>query len=252
MKTALERCIDEKADRFIVQDDGVVFLQTYGGENVELIGIDASPYVQVAKPMRFGSQKKANDLVPIVLRADWKLSVQRQDGYAVWTVYSQTLPALAIEPLTGDMNSTTMASAAMKPALRQLRKQRCINANEFLQAIANSGRNFFRNNGSGHDGYLTMNDRGNIVWFHDNYTGKRINVAKVGEWDGFSNGGTLKWLVSAIGKHVLTGSTMRHGYFQPTMDNGFENPWGYNDDILLVRDAGVRLGLISPATQAAK
>lgn len=28
------------------------------------------------------------------------------------------------------------------------------------------------------------------------------------------------------------------------MDNGFENPWGYGDDILIVRDEGVRLGLI--------
>lgn len=37
---------------------------------------------------------------------------------------------------------------------------------------------------------------------------------------------------------------MRYGYFQPVMDNGFENPWGYGDDILIVRDDGVRLGLI--------
>lgn len=38
---------------------------------------------------------------------------------------------------------------------------------------------------------------------------------------------------------------MRYGYFQPVIDNGFESSWGY-DDILLVRDAGVRLGLITP------
>lgn len=29
------------------------------------------------------------------------------------------------------------------------------------------------------------------------------------------------------------------------MDNGFNNPWGYEEDILLVRAAGIRLGLVS-------
>lgn len=128
----------------------------------------------------------------------------------------------------------------------QARMQRMVEANEFIQVIAGCGRQFFRNQGAGHDGHLTMNARNTIVWFHDDYTGARINTSKEGRWEGFSHGGTLKWLVSALGKHVLTGSTMRYGYFQPTMDNGFENPWGYDDDILLVRDAGVRLGLIRP------
>lgn len=146
------------------------------------------------------------------------------------------------------MNASTTSASVKKPTLSQLRLERCINANEFLQVVASCGRNFFRNTGAGHDGYLTMNGRGTIVWFHDNYTGQRINVAKEGSWDGFSHGGTLKWLVGAIGKHVLTGSEMRYGYFQPVMDNGMENPWGYDDDILLVRDAGVRLGMITPAT----
>ncbi len=150
------------------------------------------------------------------------------------------------------MSDITKAAPAKKPTLSQLRLQRCINANEFLQVIANCGRGFFRNKGAGFDGHLTMNDRGTIVWFHDDYTGKRMNVTKEGRWDGFSHGGTLKWLVGALGKHVLQGTTMRYGYFQPKMDNGFENPWGYGEDILLVRDAGVRLGLIvAPVQEAA-
>ena len=95
MKSALEHCIETKADRFLVYDDGVVFLQTYGGSTLELVGTDASPYLEVAKTMlACGDRKKANDLVPAELRSDWKLSVQRQDGYTVWTVYSQQLPTL--------------------------------------------------------------------------------------------------------------------------------------------------------------
>lgn len=138
--------------------------------------------------------------------------------------------------------------------LGQQRLARIIAANEFMQVIANCGRFFFRNTGAGHDAYLTLNARGNIVWLHDDYTGARINTAKEGRWVGFSHGGTLKSLAESIGAFVLKGSTMRYGYFQPTMDNGFENPWGYGDDILIVRDEGVRLGLIklpSAAVEAA-
>ncbi|QOF90694.1 hypothetical protein [Pseudomonas lundensis] len=126
----------------------------------------------------------------------------------------------------------------------QLRLDRIIAANEFIRVISNCGRCFFRNTGAGHDAYITLNARRNIVWLFDDYTGARINVLKESRWDGFSHGGTLKSLVGSIGAFVLSGKTMRYGYFQPTMDKGFENPWGYGDDILIVRDEGVRLGLI--------
>lgn len=63
---------------------------------------------------------------------------------------------------------------------------------------------------------------------------------------GSTSGGT------ETGPAFHIGSLLRHGYFQPVMDNGFKNPWGYEEDILLVRDAGVRLGLIcAPAGEAA-
>ncbi|ARB27261.1 hypothetical protein HX787_27470 [Pseudomonas tolaasii] len=126
----------------------------------------------------------------------------------------------------------------------QQRLDRVIAANEFLRVIANCGRCFFRNKGAGHDAYLALNGRRNIVWLFDDYTGDRINVTRQGPWDGFSHGGTLKSLVGSIGSFVLSGKMMLYGYFQPVMDNGFENPWGYGDDILIVRDEGVRLGLI--------
>lgn len=126
----------------------------------------------------------------------------------------------------------------------QLRLDRIIATNEFIRVIANCGRRFFRNTGAGHDAHLTLNTRRNIVWLFDDYTGARINVAKEGRWEGFSHGGPLKSLAGSIGAFVLGGKTMRYGYFQPIMDNGFESPWGYGDDILIVRDEGVRLGLI--------
>ena len=126
----------------------------------------------------------------------------------------------------------------------QLHLDRIIATNDFIRDIANCGRRFFRNKGAGHDAYLALNGRRNIVWLFDDYTGGRINITKEGPWDSFSHGAPLMSLAGSIGAFVLSGKTTRYGYFQPTMDNGFENPWGYGDDILIVRDEGVRLGLI--------
>ena len=42
---------------------------------------------------------------------------------------------------------------------------------------------------------------------------------------------------------ITKGATMRAGYFQPEMDSGFENPWGYGEDILKVKAAAMRLGM---------
>ncbi|SSB97858.1 hypothetical protein SAMN04488697_109217 [Pseudomonas sp. 43mfcvi1.1] len=96
---------------------------------------------------------------------------------------------------------------AEKITLGQRRQERLTAANEFLQVIAGCGLHFFRNKGSGHDAYLSMNARGRVVWLHDDYTGARINVGKEGAWDGFSHGGTLKSLVGSLGRFVLHGST---------------------------------------------
>ncbi|NVL49941.1 hypothetical protein F2S72_09330 [Pseudomonas syringae pv. actinidiae] len=99
MKSALELCIEAKADRFIVQDDGVVYIQPRLGGALVQVNVEASPYLQSSNALITGDRKKANELVPPALRADWKLSVQRQDGYTVWTVYKQELPSFSPESL---------------------------------------------------------------------------------------------------------------------------------------------------------
>ena len=79
----------------------------------------------------------------------------------------------------------------------QQRLDRLFAANELIRVIANFGRRFFRNTGCGHDAYLTLNARRNIVWLFDDFTYARINLAKKGRCDGVSHGGTLKSLVSS-------------------------------------------------------
>lgn len=97
MKSALELCIDARAGRFIVMDGGVVYIQPPLGGELEQVDADASPYLQATKNMRLMGRKSTNDLIPLEMRADWKLSVQREDGYTVWTVYSQKLPSFSAE-----------------------------------------------------------------------------------------------------------------------------------------------------------
>lgn len=72
----------------------------------------------------------------------------------------------------------TSVQAGKKQTALQMRVQRCNAANEFIQAIASCGRHFFRDRGAGHNGFLSLNPRGTIVWFHDVYTGQRINISK--------------------------------------------------------------------------
>ncbi|WLH61052.1 hypothetical protein [Pseudomonas sp. FP2300] len=113
--------------------------------------------------------------------------------------------------------------ARRKITLGRRRQERLTAANEFLQVIAGCGQHFFRNKGSGHDDYLSMNARGRVVWLHDDYTGARINVGKEGEWDGFSHGGTLKSLVGSLGRFVLHGPPRALWAYTPSTSGDFGN-----------------------------
>ena len=121
------------------------------------------------------------------------------------------------------------------------KEERLKNSNEFIKVIASCGRFFFQHNGFISTLELSPTGR---VFFIDSYTKKRIYThRKYVRWDGFTNGGTMKRLVESMRDYITKGTQMRAAYFQPEMDNGFENPWGYGDDILKVREAAVRLGL---------
>ncbi len=121
------------------------------------------------------------------------------------------------------------------------KEERLKAANEFIAVIASCGRKFFQ-----HKGFIStleLSETGR-VFFIDYYTKKRIYThRKFVRWDGFSNGGTMKSLIESLRDFITKGATMRAGYFQPEMDNGLKNPWGYGKDILKVKDAAVRLGL---------
>ena len=121
------------------------------------------------------------------------------------------------------------------------KEERLKSANEFIAVIASCGRRFLQHEGVASTLELSLTGR---VFFIDHYTKKRIYThRRYCHWDGFTSGGTMKMMVEAMRDFITKGEKMRAGYFLPDYGNGFKNPWGYGNDILIVRDAAVRLGL---------
>ena len=90
--TAFEQCIRAKAARFLVRDDATVLLEPQINGPLQVIEADASLYlVEVASTGRY-ERRMVDSLVPEAFRGAWRLGMQKQDGYTVFTPYNQTLP----------------------------------------------------------------------------------------------------------------------------------------------------------------
>jgi len=114
-------------------------------------------------------------------------------------------------------------------------------ANDFIKVIAGCGRKFFR-----HEDFVSTLELSPVgrVFFIDYYTKKRIYThTYYRHWDGFTSGGTMKTMIEDLRDFITNGEMMRAEYFQPDMGNGFKNPWGYGDDILIVKAAAIKLGI---------
>lgn len=131
-----------------------------------------------------------------------------------------------------------------------LAKQRRVEtANEFINVIASCGRNFLSENSdrqtkieSPFISFMEIDKTGKI-WFTDYYTKKRIYTQYNGRWNGFTSGGTMQSIVKCLRNYIRDGKKMRAGYFNKNEGEAFGNPWGYKDDILIVKEAAVRLGI---------
>lgn len=118
-------------------------------------------------------------------------------------------------------------------------------ANELLVVIASCGRRFFYSSRFDRTATMERDERGRI-WFHDEYTGKRIHTHYRGEWRGFTNGGTLQALVIALRDFIVCGRTVNARQFGPWSDwlcGG--DLWGYGADMEQVRSAARRLGIVA-------
>jgi hypothetical protein len=109
--------------------------------------------------------------------------------------------------------------------------QRAEHVNQVIKIIAGHGRRFFYSQSV--DRYASMEvDQRGMVWYIDNYTGKRIFTHETvwgGKWRGFSHGGTLKDLIKKFRDYIRTGEPLHPGYLGPERFND-TNVWGYDEE----------------------
>jgi hypothetical protein len=121
------------------------------------------------------------------------------------------------------------------------KQDRLMAANEFIKVIAVCGRKFFE-----HKGFISTLEisKTGRVFFIDYYTKKRIYTHRSNcYWQGFTGGGGLKSLIESLRYYITKDKKLRAEFFQTDIGNGFENPWGYEQDIFIVRNAAVKLGI---------
>lgn len=113
-------------------------------------------------------------------------------------------------------------------------------ANEFIKVIASCGRKFFEHQGFVSSLELSPTKR---VFFIDYYTKKRIYTHRqYCEWKGFTSGGTLKRLIEALRDFIKKGQHLRADYFCEERNFG-RHPWGYGEDLQIVKNAALELGI---------
>lgn len=96
-KSPFTACLGRKADRFSVETDGRVWLETINKEPVLCVDVDAALFVEEAKNVGPNVRVMVDHLVPPEYSGTWRLGMQTQpEGHAVFTPYKQELPTLPI------------------------------------------------------------------------------------------------------------------------------------------------------------
>lgn len=123
------------------------------------------------------------------------------------------------------------------------RLDRLHRVNALVQVIACVGRRFFRYGTS--TSRMEMDERGRL-WWVDKFTDQKLYLhCRLPLRRKFSDGGTLRSLVIALKRYVMTGQTLHPLAFGPWptwVCNG--DLWGYGDDMQTVRTAALALGIV--------
>lgn len=114
--------------------------------------------------------------------------------------------------------------------------------NASIRVIGSLGRRFLSENSDRRNpvenpwfAHFTVDQR-NEIWFMDRYTRKGILI-RLREWPGFSDGGTLRDLVTHMAAYIEGREPFPMRHFGPApkwCSNG--DPWAYGDDMQKVRD----------------
>jgi len=121
------------------------------------------------------------------------------------------------------------------------KEERLKSANEFILVIASCGRKLFEHNGIVSTLELS---KGGRVYFIDCHTKIRIYTHhRTMTWAGFSGNHTMKHLVDSLRDFIISGVPMKAEYFKLEMDRKLKKPWGYGEDILILHDTAIKLGI---------
>jgi hypothetical protein len=127
------------------------------------------------------------------------------------------------------------------------RRDRAVQSNAMIGAIACCGRQFFRHKEA--VSRFDVDDRGR-VWFTDKYTCRRVYTHYPGRWRGFTEGGTLRAMVEGMRDFITSGMLLSPRYFGPWPEwvcGG--DLWGYGADAMQeVRDAAEQIGIAALAS----
>lgn len=122
------------------------------------------------------------------------------------------------------------------------KQERLIDANKLIEVIASCGRRFFRHGDRVGELELSVSGR---IFYVDAYAGKRIYTHYRYRWRGFSEGGTLRFLIIALRDYVTKGAPVNPSTFGPWPSwNCGGDLWGYGADTCQVREAARELGII--------
>lgn len=127
------------------------------------------------------------------------------------------------------------------------RESRLELVNAIIRVIGAHGRHFLSENSDRRE--LIRNpffahfqvDKRNELWYVDRYTRMPILI-RLRDWDGFSDGGTLRSLIEHFGRFITGGANIENRLFGPWPEwicGG--DPWGYGDDMKKVRDEIAKL-----------
>lgn len=128
-----------------------------------------------------------------------------------------------------------------------MKQERLEAANQLLQKIASCGRKFFYSSRNARVAKFVISEANGRLYYIDDYNGRELPLSHCHSkrWQRyFSNGGTLKSLVLALGDYIRTGGTISrsHLFYPDWYSDG--DPWGYGDEMQLVRDEALRLGVV--------
>lgn len=106
--------------------------------------------------------------------------------------------------------------------------------NQFIETIANCGRQFFKY--EDRIAYIFRNKRGHL-FMRNEWTKQRMYISKPSPIKYFHHGGTLFALTHMLVRYIKTGQPLKHTFF--------DSHWGYGGDMNIVINSGLELGILA-------